>query len=114
MSWRDRQKANSLYQTHDSYEPLDLWEAWATVLTGPYGDKLIYSLSQEQEKPYHKVEQPLNQNEALFREGKRDLVNAILNMADRYKTKEKNDGTNTGSSTGTSARGSRHSTSRTI
>ena len=47
------------------------------VITGAYGDAIIYSLYDLADKPYIKLDD-INPNAAVFREGKRDLVEQAI------------------------------------
>lgn len=91
MTWRDAKRAQALVKSDDYYTQEEIYNAWHSVLTGPHAEILIYSLYKEADRPHIKLEQ-LDQNSAMFREGKRDIVDQILRIADAKIIKERQNG----------------------
>ena len=91
MSWKDGKRAQALTKTQDYYTPHEIQEAWLHTFTGQYADILIYSLFLETNKPSVKLD-AIDPNAAVFREGKRDLIDQILRQANAQLTKERENG----------------------
>jgi hypothetical protein len=85
--WKDGKKAQALTKTDKHYSPKDILDAWRHTLTGTYGDVIIYSLFLEADKPYMNAKD-INPNTAVFREGKRDLVDQILRIVNNDLTRK--------------------------
>lgn len=88
MSWKDAKRAEALTKSERFYNPKEIQDAWVQVLTGPYGDVIIYSLHMEANKPTIRLEN-IDPNAAVFREGKRDLIDQILRQANTQLTQER-------------------------
>jgi len=87
MSYKTVKKAQVLAKSDRWYSQQEIHDAWLHVLTGAYGDAIIYSLCDLADKPYIKVDE-LNPNLCVFREGKRDFVEQILRIVNAELTKE--------------------------
>ena len=88
MSWKDGKRSQALTKSENFYSPKQIQEAWLATLTGPYADILIYSLFQEANKPQVKLDH-IDPNQSVFREGKRDLIDQVLRLANAELTKER-------------------------
>jgi len=91
MSYRTAKKAQALSKftkTDRWYTQQELHNAWLHVMTGPYADAIIYSLYDLADKPYIKLDD-IDPNAAVFREGKRDLVEQIMRIVNSELTKER-------------------------
>jgi len=87
MSFKTIKKAQALAKNDRWYNQQELHDAWLHVLTGPYGDAIIYSLCELAEKPYIKLDD-INPYACVFREGKRDVVEQVLRIVNAELTKE--------------------------
>jgi len=87
MTYRIAKKAQALTKTDRWYSQKQIHEAWVRTLTGNYGDTLIYSLYDLADKPYIKIDD-INPHTAVFREGKRDLVEQIMRIVNSELTKD--------------------------
>jgi hypothetical protein len=90
MSYRTTKKVQALSKltkTERWYTQQEVHDAWVHALTGSYGDAIIYSLYDLADKPYIKLDD-INPNAAVFREGKRDLVDQVMRMVNSKLTKD--------------------------
>ena len=87
MSFKTIKKAQALTKNDRWYTQQEIHDAWLHVLTGPYGDAIIYSLCELADKPYIKLDD-INPHACVFREGKRDVVEQVLRMVNSELTKE--------------------------
>jgi len=85
--YKTAKKAQALTKSSRWYTQKQIHEAWVRTLTGTYGDTLIYSLYDLADKPFIKIED-INPHLAVFREGKRDLVEQIMRIVNSELTKE--------------------------
>lgn len=85
MSWKDGKRNQALTKLALSdkwYDPNKdaLPEAVYRVLSGPYGEKLLYVMYQLADKPLMKLADN-SPYAAVAREAKRDLIDQLLRMA---------------------------------
>ena len=80
MSWKDGKRAQALSKSEHYYTPKEIQIAWTETLKGVHGDVLIYSMFYEANKPHIQMNN-IDANAAVFREGKRDLVDQVLRLA---------------------------------
>ena len=85
--YKTGKKAEALTKSPRWYTQKQIHEAWVRTLTSSYGDTLIYSLYDLADKPFIKIEE-INPHLAVFREGKRDLVDQIMRIVNSELNKE--------------------------
>ena len=73
MSYRTAKKAQALSKSDRWYTQQEIHDAWLHVITGAYGDAIIYSLYDLADKPYIKLDdinpKPLAKRKSHARHG---------------------------------------------